>query len=117
MFTEATDELELCPDVLVLGWEDKPFSEVVGESAVWITDYSSTTFEAAYVDVAVIYCQSDAEEVAAGSHIYDSGYISFENDGFGPVAENKYEVMSALVAIPQNASGAYQERRRRTFAH
>ena len=118
MFAEAIDELSLSPDVLVLNWADRPFAEVIGDAAIWITDYSSTAFEAAYVNVPVIYFQNDAEEVATGSHIYDAGYFSFENDGFGPVAESQDDVMRALVNISRNDAGdSYEGRRKAAFAH
>ena len=54
-----------------------------------ISDYSSVTFDFAYLKKPVIYTQFDKEEFYK-SHIYDEGYFNDKRDGFGPVC-NKYE--------------------------
>ena len=79
----------LHPGMELLAWTDLPFSDLVSSAAVWVTDYSSTAFDAAYAGVPVAYLQSDRDEVyGGGSHIYQRGYFDYERDGFGPVSES-----------------------------
>ncbi|MDQ0096137.1 bifunctional glycosyltransferase/CDP-glycerol:glycerophosphate glycerophosphotransferase [Paeniglutamicibacter psychrophenolicus] len=94
---EYVSEMDLSPDVSVLDWDDKPFAEFVHESAVLVTDYSSTAFEAAYCGVPVVYYQFDQEAIKAGSHTYDVGYFDFEDHGFGPVTVDADTAVAATV--------------------
>lgn len=111
-------EMDLSPDVVVLDWDDKPFSEFVHESAVLITDYSSTAFEAAYCGVPVVYFQFDQEAIKAGSHTYDVGYFDFAKDGFGPVTVDAEAAVAATIAsISGNADTKYAARTRATFKY
>ncbi|MGP5524287.1 bifunctional glycosyltransferase/CDP-glycerol:glycerophosphate glycerophosphotransferase [Glutamicibacter arilaitensis] len=115
---DYVDDMNLDEHVKVLDWDDQPFAEYIRESAVLVTDYSSTAFEAAYGDVPVVYFQFDQEALKSGSHTYDSGYFEFETDGFGPV---EVEVSSAIDAtiqsIENGQSPEYRARIQSTFVH
>ena len=62
--------------------------QVFADAAIMVTDYSSTAFENAYLGKLCIYYQFDKTEFFSGTHVYSTGYFSYEEDGFGPVVEN-----------------------------
>lgn len=112
----ATAELGIDPRVQILSWEGQSFAEIMSQADVWVTDYSSTAFEAGYAGVPVVYYQFDRAEMASGLHIYDSGYFSFENDGFGPVANDSHELLQAIQAVETGEDQEkYELRRTETF--
>jgi len=53
------------------------------ESALLITDYSSVFFDFAYMNKPLLYYQFDYNKYRTGQ--YQQGYFSYENDGFGSV--------------------------------
>lgn len=113
---EYVSEMELSPDVAVLDWDQKPFAEFVHESAVLVTDYSSTAFEAAYSGVPVVYFQFDQEAIKSGSHTYDVGYFDFQDDGFGPVTTDaESAVHASIVSITGSVEPKYAARTESTF--
>lgn len=116
--SEYVSEMGLGPDIEVLDWDDKPFAEFVHESAVLVTDYSSTAFEAAYCGVPVVYYQFDQEAIKSGSHTYDVGYFDFYDDGFGPVAsESGAAITETLRAVSGDADPKYVARTNETFKY
>ena len=84
-----------------------------------VTDYSSVLFDFAYLKKPVVYTHFDKEEFFAGQ-IYDEGYFSYENDGFGPVC---YDMDSTVDAIIEDLERdcrneeKYLERLDRFFAY
>ncbi|OII11148.1 hypothetical protein BIU96_17580 [Curtobacterium sp. MCBA15_008] len=60
--------------------------DVLARAALMVTDYSSLGFEAAFIDVPLVYFQFDAASFFDGSHVGRRGYFDYERDGFGPVA-------------------------------
>ena len=46
-----------------------------GVGVLMVTDYSSMSFNAAYLDEPVVYFQFDAERVAGGAHVGQPGYL------------------------------------------
>lgn len=58
-------------------------SNLISESKLMITDYSSVSFDFAYMKKPLIYFQFDLNEFR--SKHYKEGYFSYEVDGFGPV--------------------------------
>jgi len=116
--TVATSELDIDPRVEILSWQGKVFKDILQQADVWVTDYSSTAFEAGYAGVPVVYFQFDQAEMASGLHIYDSGYFSFLEDGFGPVVADEEELLQAIKGLKANASSVeYQQRSAETFPH
>ena len=70
--------------------------EVLSLFDMLITDYSSVHFDFAYMKKPVVYTQFDKEDFFAGQ-IYDEGYFSYENDGFGPVCYDYESTVDALI--------------------
>lgn len=65
-------------------------------AGVLVTDYSSVAFEMAIAKKPVLYFQFDREAVFSGGHIYDPGYFSYEDDGFGPVCLDRATLVAQL---------------------
>ncbi len=73
------------------------YNEVFAHSALMVTDYSSVLFDFAYLKKPVVYTQFDKKEFFEGQ-IYDEGYFSYEEDGFGPVCYDYESTVNALIA-------------------
>ncbi|WP_183407764.1 bifunctional glycosyltransferase/CDP-glycerol:glycerophosphate glycerophosphotransferase [Nocardioides marmoriginsengisoli] len=74
--------------------------ELFARSAVLVTDYSSMAFNAAYLDIPVVYFQFDRDRVLAGEHVGSRGYYDYERDGYGPV---RTELAAAVAAVVESA--------------
>lgn len=68
--------------------------QLLMESALLITDYSSIYFDFAYMDKPILYYQFDYEKYRKGQ--YQEGYFSYEEDGFGPVIKKQDELIRVL---------------------
>lgn len=107
----------LHPRLELLSWSDLPFSDLVASAAVWITDYSSTAFDAAYAGVPVAYLQPDRDEVfCGGTHMYQQGYFNYGRDGFGPVAESPTVLAEHVRHLAETGmADEYRQRVEKTF--
>ena len=65
--------------------------QLLKESALLITDYSSVYFDFAYMRKPVIYYQFDREEYRA-KH-YGNGYFDYDTMGFGEVAQKEEQLI------------------------
>jgi CDP-glycerol glycerophosphotransferase (TagB/SpsB family) len=74
--------------------------ELLKESKLLITDYSSVAMDFAYMEKPLIYYQFDKDEFRR-MHMKE-GYFSYERDGFGPVVEQESEVIDALCKYLSN---------------
>ena len=85
--------------------------QLLMESAILITDYSSIYFDFAYMKKPVIYYQFDYEKYRKAQ--YQEGYFSYQKDGFGKVVceENNliYE-LEELLNTGMVMPSIYQER-------
>ena len=81
-------------NITILSAKDIKYSELFNECSIFITDYSSTHFDVAYLKKPIIYFQFDKEEFFS-SH-YKKGYFDFERDGFGQVIENEKELLDKI---------------------
>lgn len=89
-------------------------------SKLMITDYSSVAFEMGLLNKTTLYYQFDKDEVFSGSHTYQQGYFSYEEDGFGPVVTAKAELLLELEKVLDNDGEPlepYVTRMRDTFAY
>ncbi|MEU3457901.1 CDP-glycerol glycerophosphotransferase family protein [Micromonospora sp. NPDC006766] len=79
---------------------------------LFITDYSSTAFDVAYLGTPLIYAQFDAEEFwTIGG--YRKGYFEHGEDGFGPVCETAEETVNAIIRYLENGCVREEEYSRR----
>lgn len=73
------------------------YSEVFEKSALFVTDYSSTAIDFAYLKKPVIYSQFDPETFLHG-HTGKAGYFDFEQNGFGPICKTIEETVDAIIS-------------------
>ncbi|WP_420361914.1 CDP-glycerol glycerophosphotransferase family protein [Curtobacterium aetherium] len=107
------------PDwVEVWDFATRNVQDVVARAALMITDYSSLGFEAAFLDVPLVYFQFDASSFFDGSHVGRRGYFDYERDGFGPVATTVAAVEAAVEGIGAGgfvSDQVYSDRTRAAF--
>lgn len=95
------------------------YNDVFARSSLMVTDYSSVLFDFAYLKKPVVYTQFDKEDFFAGQ-IYDEGYFSYENDGFGPVCYDMDSTVDAIIKEIENDcknDKKYLDRLDRFFAY
>lgn len=74
--------------------------DLLRESKVLITDYSSVFFDFAYMKKPVLYYQFDIDRYRENH--YKEGYFSYKDDGFGEVCLDKNSLQKSLVKIIKN---------------
>lgn len=99
--------------------DDKNFDvqQLLVESAVLVTDYSSVFFDFAYMKKPIIYYQFDYEKYRKGQ--YQEGYFSYLDDGFGPVAYYENDILTEIeniIDINMNMVDIYKDRVNSFFA-
>lgn len=102
--------------VVVACENESDIQQLLKESAMLITDYSSVAFDFAYMHKPVIYYQFDEESYYL-EH-YARGYFEYDRDGFGPVARTLDELIAQVrTAISSDFSNppGYLERADRFF--
>lgn len=82
-------------NIMIVKREDKDIQELLKESQLLITDYSSVFFDFAYMKKPIIYYQFDYAEFRK-KHLKE-GYFSYINDGFGEVCENNEELVNNII--------------------
>lgn len=80
--------------IRIAGWPEDDVQELLCESNVLITDYSSIAMDFAMLQKPLIYYQFDYEKFRKGQ--YSTGYFSYEKDGFGPVCTSEEDVIKQL---------------------
>lgn len=88
------------------------------ESSILITDYSSVYFDFAYLQKPVIYFQFDEQEYR-GKH-YKKGYFDYSADGFGPVLTDYHQVIEETERIIETGATMnhmYQQRTEGFFGY
>ncbi|MER5754071.1 glycosyltransferase [Streptomyces sp. NPDC002088] len=89
---------EMVPDhdrVRIIDQNEVSVQEAMRRCDLFITDWSSTAFDVAYLGTPLVYAQFDAEEYWDGH--YQKGYFDARRDGFGPVGETVEEVVGEVV--------------------
>lgn len=110
------------PDWVELGSANgsRSIQDYFVDASVFVTDYSSTIFEAAYLEKPCVYYQFDKEEFFSGKHSSALGYFDDEKQGFGPVAYGQPELEEAIGEIIENgyeADAMYRTRMRDAFLY
>lgn len=86
--------------------------------SIFITDFSSFVFDFAYLNTPVIYFMPDYELFRAGMNYYRQLDMPLE-DGLGPLAENREDVIKALKTIldgdPEKQYSEYQQKMNELF--
>ena len=86
--------------------------DLLANTALFITDYSSTAMEAAFIRRAILYFQFDRDAFFA-EHSYTRGYFDYDRDGFGDVVLSVTDLVEKSVALLDSdcaMNGVYAER-------
>jgi CDP-glycerol glycerophosphotransferase (TagB/SpsB family) len=87
--------------------------DILADTALLITDYSSIAMEVALLCRPVVYFQFDRETFFPQDHSYTTGYFDYERDGFGPVVTTVDALCAWAVACMENGcrmEAVYRER-------
>lgn len=107
--------------IYVCSYHSHKVQDLLQQSALMITDFSSIAFDFALLSKTVIYYQFDKEAVFNNhSHIYEKGYFDYEVHGFGPVVQNEGDLIRVLrEVLGKNCEPdlIYADRMKRTFQY
>ena len=104
--------------IKISSFEDSDVQTALKESAYLITDYSSISFDFAYMKKPMCYFQFDYKEFRE-KH-YSEGYFSYKNHGFGPIVETEEELVNEIISSYNNSfvmEDVYKNRVDNTFKY
>lgn len=81
--------------VRIISPENVNYSEIFEKSKLFITDYSSTLFDFAYLKKPEILYQFDKDEFF-GKH-YQKGYFAYDTDAFGDILKTADDVIDKIM--------------------
>lgn len=87
-------------NIIILSSDSLNYNKLFKESKLIITDYSSAVFDFAYLKKPIIYFQFD--KVLFFDKHYKKGYFDYETDGFGPVIEDRYDLIDKILEMAKN---------------
>jgi CDP-glycerol glycerophosphotransferase (TagB/SpsB family) len=99
-----------------LTYEGVDVQEYFARARVFVTDFSSVAFNAAYLGRPVVYFQFDEEAVLGGAHVGKRGYFDYRRDGFGPVETQRDAAVDAVAAALAHGPGPTVEHQQRIDA-
>lgn len=103
-------------NVKIADFKNYGVRELLTESSLLVTDYSSVFFDFAYMRKPILYFWFDEEKFFATQ--YDKGYFDCRKDGFGRVVKTKDEVVNFLINKLENGmknDEVYSERADKFF--
>jgi hypothetical protein len=103
-------------NIVIADFDHYDVQQLLYDSQLLITDYSSVFFDFAYMGKPVIYFQFDYEEYRLNH--FKEGYFSYEQDGFGPVIKNEKNVINQIIGYIKNdflVEKKYTDNRNRFF--
>lgn len=105
-FTNVFDEPR--HPVRICSAEEHDLGELIRKSHLLVTDFSSVTFDFAYMGRSTIYYQFDEQQFFAGIHDSQKAYFDLHEDGFGPVAATPDDVISEIARLTQGVQQGNQ---------
>ncbi len=87
-------------NIVLAKWPEYDVQELLKESNLLITDYSSIAMDFAYMKKPLFYYQFDYEMFRRGQ--YKEGYFSYQEDGFGPVSDNLEALLGQVEQCVKN---------------
>lgn len=84
-------------NIKIVDNSNKDIQELLKESQLLITDYSSVFMDFAYMNKPLIYYQFDCEEYREKQ--LQEGYFSYVDDGFGPVTTDMDSTIEYIINI------------------
>ena len=88
-----------CKNVAIADFGHYDVRQLLMESALLVTDYSSVAFDFAYLGKPCIYFQFDNEEYHRNH--YRKGYFDFEKNGFGPVVYTGDNLVNEIIKVSE----------------
>lgn len=74
------------------------YQRMLDESCMLVTDYSSLSFDFAYIGRPVVYAQPDPDAFFM-HHTYDRGYFDYAESGFGKVTRDVRETTDEIIRL------------------
>jgi CDP-glycerol glycerophosphotransferase (TagB/SpsB family) len=101
--------------VIIAKKDEYDVQQLLKESKILITDYSSVAFDFAYMRKPVIYYQFDNDIYYKGH--YQKGYFDYNEHGFGPVVYECKNIVQGLNNLlnKQNQENNYNDRYEQFF--
>ena len=87
--------------VKIADFKHNDVQDLLINSDILITDYSSVFFDYAYMRKPMVFFQYDEEEFRSGH--YKEGYFNYRRDAFGAIAITEDEVISEVEKILENS--------------
>ncbi|MGL6024225.1 MAG: CDP-glycerol glycerophosphotransferase family protein [Cetobacterium sp.] len=81
----------------IISRENTVLQDLLRESDILITDYSSLAFESAYMRKKIIYYQFDGEEYYKNH--FERGYLDYETEGFGAVVNGEDGLVTEILKL------------------
>lgn len=82
-------------NIKIVTKEDIDIQDLLNESSLLVTDYSSIFFDFAYTQKPILYYQFDEREFRERQ--YEEGYFSYRKDGFGPVVDKEDRLVKKMI--------------------
>ena len=104
--------------VEILNPDNITYYKLFNESSLMVTDYSSVSFDFAYLRKPILYFHFDQEEFYRNH--FTKGYFDYEEKGFGPVIKNFNDMVGELIKAIENdcqLDDLYRERIDSFFAY
>lgn len=99
--------------IKIAKFEDYDVQQLLIESKLLVTDFSSVFFDFGYMGKPVIYFQFDRNRYILEHYDYTKGYFDYDSMGFGPVVSDAGQLVSEVIrSIDQRFSvmDEYQNR-------
>ena len=97
-----------CKNIIIASKNDYDVQNLLKESKLLITDYSSIAFDFAYMKKPMIYYQFD--KAMYEKYHYKKGYFDYERDGFGRAVDNYNELINEIIRNLENNKNEYLNR-------
>ena len=81
-------------NVIIANSYDYSVPELLKQTSLLITDFSSVFFDVAFMGKPIIYYHFDYDDYRKNH--YKEGYFSYKNDGFGDICINEKEILSKI---------------------
>lgn len=104
--------------VKIIKFGEESVQNILKESKLLITDFSSVYFDFAYMNKPMIFFQFDEDSYYAGH--YAKGYFDYRRDGFGKVCITEEETLDEFFNIVNNnyqVESVYQSRSSKYFVY
>jgi len=88
------------PNIKIASWKEYDIQDLIINSDLMITDYSSVLFDYAYLKKPIVFYQFDYDDFRKGQ--YAEGYFDFKTQKIGKVSYSVSETMSIVKSMVKN---------------